>query len=314
MKLRHLVLTSVIASLTTLGVEAALSTPEGQKASQALLGSVREQIARLPLGDIAPTPLEIALASDDAAEVDIREIFSAPPAGAGPRPAHGNALPASGKPSGADGNKALTPTLRQAIQDGQSDQDWQFTRNGFSRAGAPAILKAPDAGAITWPLPHAVRDDKTGRVFGLSSNVYARVYRGDPETGEVTRITEMRGPDFSGAIWSPDREQLIITGMASFAGPDPVVVFVDPDSGDAMTLPLQGEKFTGLEEVLARAPGGRPNIAPLAIDGDLLVVAARPDRLAITRDQDTRTAPAWLIDLETREVQALDLPAVKIPR
>lgn len=344
MKLRHLVLVSVVSSLTTLGVEAALSTPEGQKITFAAIGNVREQIARISLGAASQerTPLEIALAQDDGAEIALQEVFNAPSptkqpkrSSEGPQivtpldltavpsesvgpvdsaSAQGNTEPMAERTShdaseiiGAD--DLLTPKLKHTLENGLSNQDWHFSSDGFFKKGVKPVIPTPDETSILWPIQQAVHDEKGDRVFGLSSNVYARVYRGDLKTGAFAQLTKMRGPDFNGAIWSPDREQLVITGMDSFGGDDPVVIFIDPETGQELIMPLRAEKFAGLDDLLLPKAGSRPSIVPIAIDGDLLVVAARPGRLKISRLEDRGNDPTWLIDLGTKEVRSLSNPS-----
>lgn len=210
--------------------------------------------------------------------------------------------PLAGQISGHD---LLTPQLKWTLEHGAPGQGWRFDKEGFFGAGSEPAIAPPAEIDISWPIDTAAFDEKSNRVFGLSSHVYSRVYRGDLQTGEMILLAETRSSKFGGAIWSPGMNKLVVTGLsrgASKAAPE--FSLVDAETGDMEIVRFQPEDFPGLTDLVGSGP--LPPLESIAVDGHLAVVKARSGHHhpAFSRP-DEHGSRTWLVDLTSRDVHLL---------
>lgn len=203
------------------------------------------------------------------------------------------------------GQDLLTPALNTQLQIGLPSQAWRFTSEGFFGAGSEPVIATPLGVDISWTVNNAAYDEKTNRVFGVASHVFTRIYRGDLDSGDFLQLAEMRGPDMSGVIWNSRMGKLVVTGMASHGQGDPQILLVDPETGYLDTISFDTESFIGLTDLYDPGNGPAPDIVPLAVDGNLLVVAARGGQSGPWGRGDQAGSRTWLVDLDSKEVHLL---------
>jgi len=196
----------------------------------------------------------------------------------------------------------VPPSLRAVLEAPPADPGVRFTEDGFSLSGDGEnreIRVSLDVPPISWPVG-AAYDERGGRLFGVSLGGEGFLYQYSMAERRWSVLTSMNHADASGVYYDPAMDRLLLTldrigkgGMLEWT-----------ESGGLRRVLSSGAFATapGFSDLYDPGNGRFPDTVILAVEGDLVVVAAVQDRVMNRFREAHDRIRLYLVNLETGAV------------
>lgn len=158
----------------------------------------------------------------------------------------------------------------------------------------PVTLDVPEP---SWPSG-ATLDREGSRVFGVTHGGEGFLYQYDMAADQWSVLASMNNRDATGLIHDPDQNRLVLGLGRHNMG----VAIFDLGTGRFRDLPLEHTSFPGLSHLYDVGNGPRPNLAPVAIEGNALLLRATGDMHWRHDAKADISSRLYLVDLETAAV------------
>jgi hypothetical protein len=200
------------------------------------------------------------------------------------------------------GHDRLTDPLASVLAYGPPPSAWRITNDGIAAAGTDIAVSAPKGVAMSWPAYGIAEDPDNRHLFIARSYAENHIYRIELNTGRWGTIHRERAAQkYGGLIWDDQRKRLLMTSMPQ-TDLSPVILEIDTNTGQSILVSRLPNDMPGIEDLFdARTIGKLPEIKPIALDGDLILLRGEPNKIISYRPGQVRPTRTWLHNMTTGE-------------
>jgi hypothetical protein len=184
--------------------------------------------------------------------------------------------------------ESFRPFLVQIARGEQPGRDVAFTDAGFvlnpdGQGTSVTYRISEDVPPISWPVGAAL-DPMTGKIFGVSFGGEGYLYAYDSENNAWTVESSMENADASGMIYDQQNQRLVLPITRSQRQDAPALWFYGR-AGEKTKIALNPDLFAGYTDMYDPGNGSEPNLIPLAVSEDKLLLVVVGDQRDLPRQR-----------------------------